>query len=420
MSRPFSIPILTVLLAASVAVGASVQAQPNPFPDEVIVAPTVPVTAPVAPGTLTAPAVSAELRKRDFADTVPVLGQIKALTFTLPQGKAIDLETVLKETREHAPAVRQSRIRLEAARKDAKSPPLPNVLTLFNPVDMPNIKQAAEANAEAARYQLQAVVQRSEIANAKLYLALTDATLNRELAFGQIEQGRRLLRTAQERFVAGETARFDVTRAELQLIARYQDYLKADGEARTASRALSVALGREPEKLLVSQDAGAADPPTAWDRVSDSLTMEDALDTARDNQPEAKAVAARRRAAEKVGNLTNRNEANKAEWEEKVLSVSVEEAKQALDAATRKAFDEYTLSITNLLIAEQQQELAGEMSRQAVVSEGTGFSSANEVADVQLEARRIRAARIHAALVADIAQLQLLAEMGQLEKPEGK
>ncbi len=362
----------------------------------------------------TLPNMSGSVQKREFADSVPLLSEIQQLAWKENEGKKIGLHEVLDRTLEHDVRIRQARIELKAAKK--QPPVLPNVLTLLNPLDLANLKQASDANIEAANFHEQSITQKALLDNARLYAALNDAWLNRHLAYQAMEQAKRQLKTAQERFFSGEANRFEVTKTEIALIDAYRKTLEANNLYIAASSALATALELDSEQLLLPEDATLkeGESPRPLTLLTANPNPREAVAAAIENRPDLRELNARHKALEKLADGSPRTEALQHKAEADILELKLDQATLAAKAAVQKALADYRLAWQSLDMANQQLKLAEQFVHQLEVSQEAGFSSTQDVLDGQLELSRARASQVRAILQHNLAQMQLLAEMGVL------
>src|SRR5262249_26566707 len=150
------------------------------------------------------------------------------------------LDKIFQETIDHSIPVRQAEAQVKGSESMAKEIHDPFLFNLLNPVvDLGSVKKAAELDIQASRAHLQAVRQKALLDSARMHADLTQAFLNKYLAYQAIEQGKVQLKAEQSRFDSGETNSFDVTQTQMALIDRYSKYLATDNGYRTASTALA-------------------------------------------------------------------------------------------------------------------------------------------------------------------------------------
>lgn len=359
--------------------------------------------------------MSGSVQKREFTNTVPVLSEIQQLDFKTKAGREISLKEVMQKTLENDVRIRQARIELKS-RKD-QPPVLPNVLTLLNPIDLAHLKEAADHGVEAARFHEQAVIQKALLENARLYVLLSEAWMARQLAFQTLDQTRRDLKADQERFLSGETNRFDVTRREITLIDNYHQFLKTQNAYDAASAALATVLRMKPEPPLVPAETNpaAAKQPEPLDLVDPNLTLRQAVAAAIEGRPDLRELKANSQAMNRLAKGSPRSDQPRLEGQTEVLELQLDQARLSAEAAVEKAFNDYMLSNKARDLAAQQLQLAEQSVRQLEVSHEAGFSSSKEVMDGKAELLKARSNLARAIHHYNLSQLQLLAELGVLK-----
>ncbi len=360
-------------------------------------------------------------------DISPLLDEIRSIRWNEVTGEAnadaentrrLSLEKALKETLSHNLNVRQAEALLKDSDGQPADPRDPGLLSWLIPVDLGAMKEASRLNTQAARAHLQATQQHALLESARLYAALTRAYLEKYLAVQTIEQSLRQLETEEKRFQAGESNSFDITRAQMTLIERYNHYLTADTTYKDASAALATQLGLSTEVYWRPEDfswrnAGEPFVPPVQ-LFSDDLTAEQARRTALHNRADLNELTLKQAALERVVKGTFGPERDKRKVELKQLTVEREKAVQAAGLLAERAFHAFRLAEKNTGLAQQQAALAYGFVNQLRISYNAGFSSAHELQDGETELSRARAALTGAQVTTNLRRVELVYEMGLL------
>lgn len=370
-------------------------------------------------------------------DMSPLIDEIKSIRWNEAMGETrsesrgeatadventrrLSLEKALKETLSHNISVRQAEALLKDSDGQPGDPRDPGLLSWLIPVDLGAMKEASRLNTQAARAHLQAAQQKALLESARLYAALTRAYLEKYLAVQGIEQSLRQLETEEKRFHTGESNSFDITRAQMTLIERYNQYLSADTTYKDASSALATQLGLSTEVYWRPEDFSWRDagepfvPPVRL--FSDELTVEQARRTALANRSDLSELTLKQAALERVVKGTFGPERDKRKVELKQLELEREKALQAAGLVTERAFNAYRLAEKNTDLAQQQAALAYGFVNQLRISYNAGFSSAHELQDGETQLSRARASLTGAQVATNLRRVELVYEMGLLSE----
>jgi outer membrane protein TolC len=150
--------------------------------------------------------------------------------------------------------------------------------------------QAAREGLPVARYLREQAENDVAAAVARMYLLAEKASAQVEVRSANVKLFEELSRLAADQFKAGVATRLDTARADVQLARERQALLVASNQSAAARLALLHAMGADQSSNLELTDAPfqPAPPPSAGE----------ALQLARQQRPELKAAAARKRAAE--------------------------------------------------------------------------------------------------------------------------
>ncbi|MCE3235935.1 MAG: hypothetical protein K0Q50_2115 [Vampirovibrio sp.] len=356
-------------------------------------------------------------------EALPVLAEIQKLQWEEASlngqsndTKRIGLEKIFGETLDHSIAVKQAEVQIKDAEAQAKEIRDPNLFNLLNPLDVPALKKAAESNVLAAKAHLQAVRQKALLDSAKMYADLTQAFLGKYLAFQSIEQGRSQLKAEQEKFIAGENNRFDVTETQMVLIERYGKYLNADNLYRTASLALANQISASADTTLVPesvelQEGQAVVSPLKL--LPDELSLGAVLRSAK-TRPDMQEMNHRRDALEKLAKAASGVDKQKKKAELHQLELEIEKAANGVSVMAEKAYGDYLVARKSLVLAQQNYELGNQFVYQLHVSYSAGFSSSKDLLDAQIEMAKVKTGLIGAQVAYNLSQIQVLYEMGLL------
>lgn len=354
---------------------------------------------------------------------LPVLAEIQKLQWEEASlngqsydTKRIGLEKIFAETLQHSIAVKQAEVQIKDAEAQAKEIRDPNLFNLLNPLDVPALKKAAESNVQAAKAHLQAARQKALLDSAKAYADLTQVFLGKYLAFQAIEQGRSQLKVEQEKFIAGENNRFDVTETQMVLIDRYGKYLNADNLSHTASLALASQISASTDTTLIPesvvlQEGHAIVSPLKL--LPDELTLGSVVRAAK-TRPDMQEMNYRREALEKLVKAASGVDKQKKKAELHQLELEIEKAANAVSVMAEKAYGDYLVSRRSLVLAQQNYDLGNQFVYQLQVSYSAGFSSSKDLLDAQLEMAKVKSGLIGAQVAYNLSQIQLLYEMGLL------
>ncbi len=353
--------------------------------------------------------VIAEVLKLKW-QTAPLYGAVDDL-------QKIGLEKVLKTAAERNLSVRQAEAQAKEAETQARELVESNPLILLNPIQLGLMKQAENANVQAARAHVQVARQKALLESASRYYTLTQAYLAKYSAFQAIEQGKTQLKVEESRFINGETDRFGVTQTEMALIDRYSRYMSADHAYYSASVALCNFLDLPEDNALVPEEVSLQSEINMVPSLKlfpDSLTLEKAQKIAL-TRPDIQEVVLRREALQKLIKASFGQEKRKREADLKQLDLQAEQGLDLVSAAINRAYAQVQTAKKNLQLAQQRYELAISLVRQLEISNKAGFSSTKDVLDGQLELARSNANLIEARLGSNLAQIQLAYELGLLQ-----
>lgn len=359
------------------------------------------------------------------APSLPVLDEIQKLKWEMaPLGassddvKRISLEAIFHETLKSSISVRQAEVAIKGAESEAKEVGVINLFNLLNPADTGALKKAAEISIQAAKTHLQAVRQKALLESARKHAELTQAFLNKYLAFQAVEQGRMQLKAEQRRFEAGETNSFDVAQTQMALIDRYAKYLAGDNAYHTASMVLAGHIGASTEKALVPEGYVIQDDQVLvapLQLIPPELSLDEVEKAAR-ARPEVQELRLRQMILKHLVKASFGLDSKKKETELKQVELETEKAANAAGVMAEKAWLDYHLAGKNVSLARQRYEVAGRLIRQLHVSHEAGFSSSKDVLDGQVELARAKAALMGAQVAYNLSQIQLVYEMGLLSE----
>jgi len=357
-------------------------------------------------------------------NTAPILAEILRLKWeimpsngTVDDTKKMDLDQVFHETLAHSIPVRQAEVQIRDAQAVAKETRDP-IFNPLNPFDPGSFKQAAEGNVKAAQAHLETVHQQELLQSAKLYGGLTQAFLSKYLAFQAIEQGRSQLKEEQSKFIAGETNRFDVTQTQMALIDRYSKYMEADNAYHAASMLLGRQINVPLDKVLVPEHLALQEQNqsiTLLKLLPERLDLEQVLKSLK-NRPDVIELQSRKDALQKLVKASSGVDKQKHKAELHQLELEGQKLSDITRVTAEKAFLDYQLAVKSLDIAQQRNEMANHYIYQLQLSHTSGFSSAKDLLDGQIEMAKVKTALVGAQVAYNLSQIQLLFEMGQLKE----
>lgn len=373
--------------------------------------------------------MTAKFRKRDLVEeNLPVMAEIRHLKWETvsdwtgkPEARRVSLQDMFAQTIVHSVQLRQVTAQAADAEEQLRELKVPNLLNLLNPLDAAAVKKASEYNVQASKAQLLAARQAVLLESARAYADLVEAFLNKYLAYQAIEQGRNQLRADLQRFVAGETNRFDVTLTQMALIDRYGKYLAANNAYQAASLAASgrmglpAGVGLVPEGVLLHDQEASV---SLLQLLPPDLSLEQVLTAAR-QRPEIQVLQLRSQALEQLAKAPFASERHKKEAEHRQMVLELEKTMQHGVIRAEKSFNDYRLAVKNLDLAVQRYALANQFMRQLDVSHEAGFSSLKDVLDGQVEWARAKTGLISAQVRYNLSQIQLVYEMGLLDEEIG-
>lgn len=309
-----------------------------------------------------------------------------------------------------------------AKREDVESK---RILFFFKYFDSAFLEGSAESDVMAAAAHAQVVLNESLMDSLSRYYTLMRAMMGQYVAFSSIEQGKTQLLLNEKRFNSGDSTIFDVMQTKVELVKRYQDYLMAGVTCKIASMALAEQLNRNMAQVLYPGDLSFSEEEFNIPLLgffSDSEANPDKFDAngvvqiALENRPELKELKFRRIS---LDNLYKASTIKFDKVQEKILTSSLkqldlrrEKAERAIEAMTRKAFEEYRFAREKITLALQQKSIAAKALKQTRVSNQAGFSSNKDVLDAQVAYSKAQVNYADALIDYNSSQLKLLYEMG--------
>ncbi len=436
--RFFSIFLAVVLASGNLAFAQDIAQNPVQETGQEVKPDTATTTQTAAKETADKPAkpkrkIIGRLQKRDNstetvpAEAMPILDEIMRLKWdVLPQepeavddSKKISLEKIFHETLKHSIPVRQAAVQIKAVETQAKEIRDPGLFNLLNPLlDTNALKKAAENHVAAARFRLIAVRQKTLLDSARMHADLTQAFLNKYLAYQAIEQGKGQWKAEQRRFEAGETTSFEVTQTQIALIDRYGKYLAAGNAYHTASVVLANQVAMAPEHILIPEgyileDGTATVPPL--NLLPGDLNLEKVLVLVK-IRPELQELQHKQTSLAHLVKVAVGLDKEKKVAELRQVELETQRAANAAAVMAEKAYGDYRTADKNVVLAKQRYELSSRFVHQLQVSYDAGFSSFKEVLDGQIEQAKAKTALMSAQVAYNLSQLQLVYEMGLLSE----